>query len=519
MTTGVGPGSGRGAPAGITLTAGGESGDAAGMTESFHQPFLAFARAWRLIVLLAGVCAFHGGDCRAAGKPDVLFLFADDFAFDCVGATGNQEVATPNIDRLFQRGARFTRAYNMGAWGGAVCVASRTMLVTGKFVWKAHQDYDQTDQLYRQQGMLWPQLMKQAGYDTYFTGKWHIRADAGKAFDVARHVRPGMPNQTPAGYDRPKEGEADPWSPHDRAFEGFWKGGKHWSEVTADDAIDYLGMAKHKPSPFFMYVAFNAPHDPRQSPKEFVDKYPPGKVRVPANFLPEYPYEICGNRTLRDERLAPFPRTEHAVQVNRGEYYAIITHLDAQIGRVLDALEQSGRAGNTVVVFTADHGLAVGHHGLMGKQNMFEHSVRVPFVIAGPGIAAGRSIDVPIYLQDTMTTALDLAGARAPEHVQFHSLLPLLHGKSSSHAYDAVYGAYTDSQRMVTVGSDKLILYPKIGKALWFDIEEDPDEMVDLSGRPDAGAVMRRLFARFLELQQETGDTLDIAAAFPDLAP
>ncbi|MGK0185495.1 MAG: arylsulfatase A-like enzyme [Verrucomicrobiales bacterium] len=484
----------------------------------FAHRFRSDSSRFTIAALLIACSGLQSMQASAAEKPDVLFLFADDFAFDCVHAAGNKEVQTPNIDRLYKRGTVFDRAYNMGAWGGAVCVASRTMLVTGKFVWNAHKDYDETDKLYREKDMLWPQLMKKAGYNTYFTGKWHIRAKADKAFDVSRHIRPGMPNQTPAGYDRPKDGEADTWSPFDPKFEGFWKGGKHWSEVTADDAIEYLGMAKKKPDPFFMYVAFNAPHDPRQSPEAFVKKYPPGKVTLPENFLPEYPYEICQNRTLRDERLAPFPRTENSVKINRGEYYAIITHLDAQIGRVLDALDQSGRADNTVIVFTADHGLAVGQHGLMGKQNMFEHSVRVPYVIAGPGIAAGKTNSSPIYLQDTMATVLDLGGAEKPDYVQFNSLLPLVKGNASQHSYDAIYGAYTQSQRMVTMGKDKLILYPKIPKALLFDVKADPLEMVDLSGKADASPLMQKLFACFLELQKETGDPLDVAAAFPELA-
>ena len=470
------------------------------------------------ILIHAIIGAYCLAAATAAEKPNVLFLFADDYAFDCVHSLGNEEIQTPNIDRLVARGTTFTHAYNMGAWGGAVCVASRTMLVTGKFVWKAHEDYNQTDKIYREKGILWPQLMKDAGYDTYFTGKWHIKANAEKAFDVARHVRPGMPNQTKAGYDRPKDGEPDPWSPYDPKFEGFWKGGKHWSDVTADDAIDYLNTAKGKDTPFFMYVAFNAPHDPRQSPKEFADRYPPGKVTLPKSFLPEYPYEICNNRKLRDERLAPFPRTENSVKVNRGEYYAIITHLDEQIGRVLDSLEQTGKADDTVIVFTADHGLAVGHHGLMGKQNMFDHSVRVPYIICGPEIAEGRKNSEPIYLQDTMATALELAGAKKPDYVQFHSLLPLLKEKGKKSPYEAIYGAYTTQQRMIARDGKKLILYPKIPKALLFDLNQDPLEMADLSGSVDMQDTMKSLFAAFVALQKETGDKLDVVSVFPELA-
>ena len=116
---------------------------------------------------------------------------------------------------------------------------------------------------------------------------------------------------------------------------------------------------------------------------------------------------------MRDEDLAPFPRTAFAVQTHRREYYAAVTHLDAQIGRILDALEKSPAAANTYVFFTADHGLSCGEHGLMGKQNLYDASVRVPFIVAGPGVPAGKKIDAPVYLQDAMPTVLKLAGAPA----------------------------------------------------------------------------------------------------------
>ncbi|MCB1707051.1 MAG: sulfatase-like hydrolase/transferase, partial [Halioglobus sp.] len=195
--------------------------------------------------------------------------FADDQCFDTLRSMGNTEIETPNLDRLVARGTTFTHAYNMGSWSGAVCVASRMMLNSGKFVWHAERDYGQTSKLYLERQRLWPQLMASAGYDTYFTGKWHVRADAAKAFKVAEHVRGGMPNQTEAGYNRPIEGQPLKWTPWDESFGGFWQGGKHWSEVVGDDAISYLDMAKQSDNPFFMYIAFNAPHDPRQSPKEY----------------------------------------------------------------------------------------------------------------------------------------------------------------------------------------------------------------------------------------------------------
>ena len=328
-----------------------------------------------------------------------------------------------------------------------------------------------------------------------------------------------MPNQTPQGYNRPIEGKPDVWKPWDKKFDGYWKGGRHWSEIVGDHALEVLDRAKGREAPFFMYVAFNAPHDPRQSPKEYVDKYPLDKVLLPKSFLPEYPFkDMMGcPKSLRDERLAPFPRTEYAVKVNRQEYYAIITHMDAQLGRILDALEASGKAKNTVIFFTADHGLAVGRHGLMGKQNQYDHSVRVPLLVAGPGVPKNRKIDAPVYLQDVMPTALELAGVEKPEQVEFQSLLPLIQGKKDR-SYDAIYGAYTPKhQRMISQDGYKLILYPRGKIARLYHVADDSEELKDLADSPNSKPIMKRLFAKLLELQKETGDTLDLAAAYPGL--
>jgi len=470
----------------------------------------------RVLALFALSLACLSGFSQGA-QPNILFLFAGDQCFETIRAYGHTDIDTPNLDRLVQRGTTFTHAYNMGSWSGAVCVASRTMLITGRSVWRANAIYDTTDKE-REAGRLWPQMMSRAGYATYFTGKWHIKADAGKTFDVTKNVRAGMPKDTPAGYNRPLAGQPDPWSPSDPQFGGYWAGGKHWSEVVRDDALEFLAAARQQTKPFFMYVAFNAPHDPRQSPQEFVDRYPLKRMAVPQNFLPEYPHKDamgCG-AALRDEKLAPFPRTEHSVRVHRREYYALITHLDAQIGRILDALEKSGQADNTWIFFTADHGLAVGHHGLIGKQNMYDDSVRVPFVVAGPGVKAGAKISAPIYLQDVMATALDLAGAPKPEEVEFHSLLPLLHGEKSPAARAAIYGAYLDLQRAVTHDGWKLIAYPKAPALRLYRLTEDPGEMYDLAAEPAHAERRRALFQRLLALQKELGDRLDLAVAFPN---
>jgi len=450
-------------------------------------------------------------------KPNVLFIFADDMTFEAIGAFGS-EVHTPNLDRLAKNGVTFTHAYNQGAWHGAVCVASRTMLNTGRFLWNAKGIEKKLGEE-KEAGHFWSQYMKQAGYDTYYSGKWHVGTKVDDLFDVVSHVRPGMPGPTnlPQAYNRPHQDKPDAWSPYDRSLEGYWKGGTHWSEVLGDDGVEFIGQAAGKKNPFFMYLAFNAPHDPRQSPKEFVEKYPLDEVEVPENFLPEYPYKdgMGCSKKLRDEKLGPFPRTEYAVKVHRQEYYAIITHMDEQVGRMLDALENQGLDKNTFVFFTADHGLACGHHGLMGKQNMYDHSMRVPLMVMGPGIGHG-TIGSPVYLQDIMPTALELAGADIGPQVQFKSLLGAMRGQGGP--YDAVYGGYMNLQRMVTDDGYEMILYPKIKKVRLYNLKKDPEEMTDLADVENYDGIRKKLFAKLLTLQVETGDPLDLKAVYPELS-
>jgi len=469
-------------------------------------------------------------------SPNILFLFADDFTYEAIHALGNDIIETPNLDRLVAKGATFTHAYNMGGWNGAICMTSRAMIISGQSMWDAQassqkwQEGDSTALAH-----TWGKLLSAEGYQTYMTGKWHVAAPADSVFQVARHIRPGMPDDlrgqadwpairqafaagkdvksmVPAAYFRPTDEQDTRWSPSDPQFKGFWEGGQHWSEVIRDDAIDFLGMAQQSEAPFFMYLAFNAPHDPRQSPQAFLDKYELEDIPLPENWLPEYPYRTGMNSdfNMRDEALAPFPRTPLAIKTHLREYYAIISHLDAQIGHILDALEASGAMDNTYIFFTGDHGLSVGHHGLLGKQNMFDHSIRVPLMMVGPGIPAGRQIDADVYLQDIMATSLELAQANHPPGLAFHSLLPLATGQTEqSHLKEGVYGAFEkNTQRMIRKDGYKLILYPKIDRQLLFDMKMDPLEMHNLADEPTQQERLQQLLNDLQNLQQQMHDPM-----------
>ncbi|WP_018968824.1 sulfatase-like hydrolase/transferase [Rubritalea marina] len=442
---------------------------------------------------------------RADERPNILILFADDHAYDALHAHGNSVVKTPHLDKLVERGVSFSHAYNSGAWNGAVCMASRRMLMTGKQVWGASKFNVATAVNNRE---MLPQRIADAGYDTYYAGKWHVgpQVFCEKTWGNTRNIRPGMPNQTKARYERDFTPGRDTWDPADPDFQGFWKGGKHWSEVLADDAELFFEQVKKSEKPFCMMLAFNAPHDPRQAPQAFQDLYPYDTIPVPDNFLSEYPYDLK-EKKIRDEMLAPFPRTKHSVQVNQSEYYALVSHMDAQIGKILAHLEASGKAENTYIIFTADHGLGCGQHGLLGKQNMYDHSVRVPFIVVGPKLPAGKTVRSPIYLQSAMATALELSGAKKPEGLEFESFLPLIHADTRMRD---IYSSYCDSQRMVTDGRWKYISYPLLSQDLLIDLRADPSEKKNLSKNPEYQSVLETMQAKLKQQMLAMQDPMDL---------
>lgn len=469
------------------------------------------------------VAAVSAHPARAAGgnklsRPNFLFIIADDLMYRTIRAINNPEVSTPHMDGLVNSGCHFTHCFHNGSWTGAVCVASRTMLNTGLSPFKAHR-VDSANQA--GDAPVWGQTLREAGYDTFITGKWHLDAvSLQRAFSEMGPVAPGYLASTPNMYDRPKPGNT--WSPTDKALLGHWlKRGvwlnrrgdetiQHSSELYADAAVKHLtNNVPKKANPFFMYVGFNAPHDPRQAPQEFLDMYPVDKIAIPPNYLPEHPFDQ-GDHKTRDELLAPFPRTKEAVQTHRREYYAIISHMDAQIGRILAALKASGKAENTYVILTADHGLAVGEHGLMGKQNQYECSMRMPLIISGPGIKPGKRVDEMVYQHSMYATTCDLAGVEIPKHVEFPSLGPMLRSDSPQPINDVMFGWLNVLQRSIRTKTHKLIFYAHLKRFQVFDLTKDPWEMHDLVDDPEYASVKKDLIEKLKAKQKELGDPMDI---------
>ena len=432
--------------------------------------------------------------CREAARerPNIVFFIADDQRFDTIRALGHEQVITPTMDALVERGISFTHACHMGSTMPAVCLPSRAMLMSGRTLYHVPGDLQGT--------LTFPMLLREHGYTTFATGKWHNeRAFFNDSFaDGAKLIFGGMSDHLAVPvYDYDPEGGY----PKEKQYiaDGFS------TDVFTDEAVRFLEQYEAE-APFLLYVAYTAPHDPRMAPQEYEDLYPRDRVPVPPNFMPEHPFDN-GEMRIRYELLAPFPRTPEIVQEHLGAYWAMLTHMDEHMGRVVQALEATGRAHNTIIIHTADHGLAVGQHGLLGKQNMYEHSIRVPLLISGPGIPRNERRDCLCYQLDLFPTLCDLLGLPVPPSVESSSLMPVIRGEAARVRANQFH-AYMDVQRAVRDERWKLIEYCVEGtrRTQLFDLEDDPWEMSDLAGDAQGAPEVERLRGELARWQRELDD-------------
>ena len=425
-------------------------------------------------------------------RPNVLFLISDDQRPDTIAALGNEIINTPHLDRLVREGTTFTRAIV----AVPICVASRAEILTGRDGLRNGKDdwgFSPADGVTH-----WAGALSDAGYETCYVGKWHT---------VGRPSHHGY--TTTVGLFAGGGGRFPLTHPQD------WKGMdvtgyRGWvfqtddgqifpeqgvgltpdiSKDFADAAIEFL--SRERDEPFFLHVNFTAPHDPLFYPTGYEETYDPDAMPLPKNFRPEHPFDH-GNAGGRDEVLFQFPRTPEETRAGLAVYYAVISHLDEQVGRILATLEQTGQLENTVIVYSSDHGLAMGSHGLRGKQNMYEHSVGVPLIFRGPGIEADRRTDAQCYLRDLYPTTCDLAGVPIPESVDGRSLVPVLSGDADA-IYDQVFAHFRDSQRMIRTDEWKYVVYPQVDREQLFHLTEDPDELTNLAEDPEHTKTLNRL--------------------------
>jgi arylsulfatase A-like enzyme len=349
----------------------------------------------------------------------------------------------------------------------------------------------------------WPAAFGRAGYATFATGKWHNGTESlPLSFQAARAIfAGGMTDPLKAPLSNLEDGKLT--KPKQSA--------KHACAVFADEAVRFL--KKHRDGPFFCYVAFDGPHDPHVVPANYPVRYTPDQRLLPPNFLPLHPFDN-GEMTVRDEMLLPHSRTPEAVEAMNAEYYRYISFLDLQIGRILDALADSPYASNTFVVFSADSGVARGSHGLIGKQNLYEHSVRVPLIIAGPGIPAGAKSAAMCYLYDVLPTLGKLCGVTNREPSEAREFSATLHDSSRPSRSELIF-AYRGFQRAIRDDRWKLIRYPQINKTQLFDLAHDPLEMNDLAGKSESGAKVQELLPRLESALRQYGDECALTVPNP----
>jgi len=428
-------------------------------------------------VAFASASLFIGTSSPAASsnKPNVLFILADDFRQDCIAAWGNPHLKTPNLDQLSARGLSFTHAYTMGSMIGAVCTPSRTMILTGRSLFHAPgKDY-----------ALWPKAMAAGGYETFHLGK------KGNSFV------PGMEAFESCLY----AGDLGADEHHETA-----------SEKTADRVIEFL-RARKPDKPFFIYYAPQVPHDPRIAPKKFMEMYDPARIPLPVRFQPVHPFDN-GEMTVRDELLAPHPRTPEIVRRHLADYYACVTCFDQHIGRIIATLKQLKQLDNTIIIFTGDNGLSLGDHGLLGKQNLYElGGMHVPLIVAGPGIRRGRS-GAFVYLYDLFPTVCDLTGTAIPPQVEGKSLKPVVTGKAAK-VRDYMFNQYRNVQRSIRDERWKIIRYPQINLTQLFDLQSDPNEMNNLADTPAHASKVKELMALLEKAQKEFDDPCPLSSASP----
>lgn len=438
-------------------------------------------------------------DVHAAKRPNVVFIFTDDQRPDAFGAVGNPDVKTPNMDRLFHEGFVFKQAYIHGSMTFATCLPSRAMLMSGKSLFRAPMRLDS--------GTTLPQALQKGGYHTFATGKWHNgELSFENSFDEAEAVFFGGAARSHIGV------------PVNRMIAGLmvpYDSGESFStELFADAAIEYIESREKTDQPFFCYIPFTAPHSPVTPPGKWATMYDPKKITLPPNHSALRPdlaeSERGGNRRGGgrggrdrggDENASPVDRAK----ADYAKYYGLISHLDHHVGRVLQSLERTGQAENTIVLLATDHGMSKSSHGANGKNNAYEHTSRVQMVFSGGPVPKGSS-DALVYLYDIYPTLCGLAGLSIPAGVEGKSLSGIIHGKKEK-VRDHLFTAYMEDQRTIRDGRWKLFHRMRENRVALYDLKNDPHELNDLAKRPEHAKRIDELKSALAKARQEYGDT------------
>ena len=448
-------------------------------------------------------------------KPNIVFILADDQRANTIHALGNDEIITPNLDKLTEKGMYFSNTYIMGSYSGAVCQPSRAMLLSGRYL----NNLTKSGGTIPEKDITIGETLQDAGYNCYGIGKYHADYKSFvRCFNGGQDIYFGgmydqwnVPLNSYASLSHYKRKmhpviEDDHHSNKVTYQQGeYTYGGKHSTEIFTDATINYI-KNYDSDKPFFLYTAFMTPHDPRSTYQKYIDRYDTANISVPINFLPEHPFDN-GELRVRDEQLAAFPRVPSEIKGHIRDYYALITHNDDKLGQVIATLKEKGIYDNTIIIYSGDNGLALGQHGLMGKQNMYDHSMKVPLIIAGKGITAGAKTDAMLYLTDLYPTLCDMLGISVPSSVEGKSFYASVKDPEQGNR-DYLMTTYKNQQRAVRDEQYKLIKYNVKGvrHTQLFDLENDPWETTNLIEKKKYKSEVKRLEKAMTELLVEYND-------------
>lgn len=457
--------------------------------------------------LLALLVLLGGHAFAATPIKNVLFIVSDDLRTSVLGCYGDKICATPNIDRLAARGMVFERAYCQGT----VCGPSRASFMRGRY--------------FGSTGVTLGEHFIAQGRTSARVGKiFHMRVPgdiiAGTdGEDVAacwteRHNAPGQEAHTPGDYaclnlnifTTKLEGRQSTGDPH-RPFVTVSYDGDGSDQPDAKAAaksVELLRKFKAEGKPFLLATGFVRPHYPMVAPRPFFDRYPHAKIQVPhvpAGDLDDIPPSGISNSNSKRTGLAQYPENQQRMWSG---YYAAVTFMDQQVGRILDELDRLGLTDRTAIVFTSDHGYHLGDHTFWQKANLHEQVTRVPLIIAAPGIAPGRTRSLA-QLVDLFPTLCELTGTPTPESVEGKSLVPVLRNPAAvvndaalSYVQGGHHALRTDRWAFMryTDGSEEL-----------YDMDADPGQFTNLAKQPAPAATLAKLRQQLDQRMKSSGDS------------
>lgn len=441
-----------------------------------------------------------------ASPPNILFIFSDDHATHAISAYGSKINHTPAIDRLAREGMRFDRSFCVNS----ICAPSRAVILTGKYN-HLNGVRDNVSVFDGAQQTL-PKLMKRAGYQTALVGKWHLKSDP-TGFDYT-DILPGQ-----GEYHDPEMIE----NGKRRKVKGYI------TDIITDQALQWLKQRESPDKPFFLMLQHKAPHANWEPDEKHKNLYAHADIPLPETFNDDYRTRTAQIRNhrlhvgskqweLHFKRFGRLPQgmdgqqtREFVYQVYMKNYLRCIASMDDNIGRVLDYLDQSGLAENTIVIYNSDQGFFLGEHGLYDKRFMYEPSLRTPLIIRQPGKIKPGSVSEDMVLNlDMAPTMLDLAGVKVPDDMQGRSFKPITQGEKSAGWRQDMYYQYFEQafglgpHEGVRTHHHKLIHY-QYGDKGWelFDLRIDPHELNNLHASPEHQPLVNQLKARLVELKRE----------------